>query len=369
ALTYSSTNVSLYLDGELATNDPGGLSVWPGAAVVPNGVYFGSDTNGNFLADGLFDWVQAFGTVLDSNTVANIFGEEFLDIEIMPWNIPYMAPLDSAPSSPGGGSYSFTNAVIPDVITGPGYLKLDGAMPNWTTNANAYFVWITNVSAAMASSNSMNLTFSINGGQSGYVYDVFATSALEIPITNAVWAWVGQGAAGNTYTFTNIPSPTETIIILGTPQDSTGDGLTDAYKLLVAHANTNDYSTDGTGMADGWEVLYFGHIGISPSGDPDGDGLTTFQEWLMRSQGYNPANWNSFTNSSVGDGYQNYSGDGLANLLQAFFGGNMLTNNPAWKENASGDGLSDEYKVMVGLNPSVAQPAPGLPAYSMNPVP
>jgi hypothetical protein len=87
----------------------------------------------------------------------------------------------------------------------------------------------------------------------------------------------------------------------------------------------------------------------------------------MRSQGYNPVNWNSFTNSPVGDGYQNYSGDGLANLMQTSFGGNMLTNNPTWKENVSGDGLSDEYKTMVGL-PNTAVPAPGLPPYSMNPI-
>ena len=213
----------------------------------------------------------------------------------------------------------------------------------------------------------MSLTFSINGGQSGYYYDVFATSALAIPLSNGVWYWWGQGQAGYTYTVTNISS-TEVLLVLGTPQDTTGDGLTDAYKLLIAHANPNDYSTDGTGMADGWEVLYFGHIGISSNGDPDGDGLSTFQEWLMRSQGYNPNNWNTFTNSPVGDGYQNYSGDGLPNLLQTSFGGNMLTNNPAWKENISGDGLSDEYKTMVGLTPSIPTTAPRLPSYSMNPI-
>jgi len=162
---------------------------------------------------------------------------------------------------------------------------------------------------------------------------------------------------------------TACFLILGTPQDSDHDGLTDAYELLVSKSDPNNSSTDGTGMADGWEVLYFGHIGVSPIGDPDGDGLTTFQEWLMRSQGYNPVNWNSFTNSPVGDGYQNYSGDGLANLMQGAFGGNMLTNNTAWKVNTAGDGLPDEYKVMVGLPTNSAQPAPGLPAYSMNPIP
>jgi hypothetical protein len=366
-LTYSSTNVSIYVDGLLATNDPGGLSIWPGTNALQNGIYFGSDTNGNFSADGLFDRVQTFGSVLDSNTVQAIYNSEIFYYQMNPFNVPYMDGLSSAPSIPAGNSYSFTNSTIPDVITGPGYLQLDGALANWTANANPFYVWITNVSAAMASSSNMNLTFSINGGQNGYMYDTFVTSALEVPLTNAVWAWMGQGEAGYTYTMTNIPS-SDAFLILGTPQSTTGNGLTDAYELLVLHNSPANFSTDGTGMADGWEVLYFGHTGVSPTGDPDGDGLSTFQEWLMRSQGYNPVNWNTFTNSPVGDGYQNYSGDGLPNLLQVFFGGNMFTNNSTWKENISGDGLSDEYKTMVGLTPSIPTAAPGPPAYSMNPI-
>jgi len=365
-LTYSDTNVSLFLDGQLMTNDPGGLSIWPSSAAVSSGIWIGSDTNGEQQAQGMFNSIATYNTVLDSNTVQEIYSSQLTYYEISPWNIPYMDALSSAPSIPAGNSYSFTNSIIPDVITGPGYLQLDGALANWVTNANPYYVWITNVSAAVASSSNMNLTFSIDGGQSGYMYDTFVTSALEVPLTNAVWAWMGQGAAGYTYTMTNIPS-SDAFLILGTPQSTTGNGLTDAYELLVLHNNPTNFSTDGTGMADGWEVLYFGHIGVSPTGDPDGDGLSTFQEWLMRSQGYNPVNWNSFTNSPVGDGYQNYSGDGLANLMQVSFGGNMLTNNQTWKENVSGDGFSDEYKTLVGL-PNTAVPAPGLPPYSMNPI-
>jgi hypothetical protein len=46
----------------------------------------------------------------------------------------------------------------------------------------------------------------------------------------------------------------------------------------------------------------------------------------------------------------------------------MLTNNPTWKANTSGDGFSDEYKTLVGLSPGSATPVPGLPAYSKNPI-
>jgi len=203
--------------------------------------------------------------------------------------------------------------------------------------------------------------WNVNNG----VWDIFATANLA----PTAWQWVFRSAPGQTnVTITGLAYPNEFFIAAST-NDTDGDGLSDAFESLVSHTNPNLYSTDGTGMSDGWEWQYFGSISNNPDGDPDGDGLTTFQEFEMRSENYNPANWNSITNSVVGDGYQDYSGDGLANLMEVSFGGNLLTNNPAWKANTSGDGFPDEYKTMVGLNPNSAAPAPGLPAYSKNPVP
>jgi hypothetical protein len=47
---------------------------------------------------------------------------------------------------------------------------------------------------------------------------------------------------------------------LGTPQDSDGDGLTDAYELLISHTDPNNPDTDGDGIPDGWSVL----LGVNP---------------------------------------------------------------------------------------------------------
>jgi len=234
-----------------------------------------------------------------------------------------------------------------------------------TTNT----VWITNVVAQATGNGTMTIQFTIEGGYPGLPYDVFANSVLSFGPNGVPWAWEGQGYQCTRYSLA-ITNTSDVFIILGTPQDTDQDGLTDAYEELVSKSSPTNYSTDGTGMADGWEVLYFGQIGVSPNGDPDGDGLTTYQEWLMNSQGYNPVQWHSFTNNVVGDGYQNYSGDGLPNLMQASFGGNMLTNNLTWKVNVSGDGLSDEYKTLAGLNTNTASTVTGLPtSYSQNPVP
>jgi hypothetical protein len=90
--------------------------------------------------------------------------------------------------------------------------------------------------------------------------------------------------------------------------------------------------------------------------------LSNYLEYQMRSASYNPMAWDSNTNG-VSDAYEDYSGDGLANLLKPVFNGNMMTNNPAWKLDADGDGLPEAYEDMAGSG------ALGLPSYSKNPTP
>jgi hypothetical protein len=40
------------------------------------------------------------------------------------------------------------------------------------------------------------------------------------------------------------------------------------------------FDSDGNGLPDAWEQHYFGHLGVDPNADPDGDGLTNLQEYL-----------------------------------------------------------------------------------------
>lgn len=49
--------------------------------------------------------------------------------------------------------------------------------------------------------------------------------------------------------------------------------------------------TDGNGLPDAWEIEYFGHIGVDPYGDPDGDGMNNIAEFTY---GSNPTNANTF---------------------------------------------------------------------------
>ena len=103
------------------------------------------------------------------------------------------------------------------------------------------------------------VTFSIVGGMPGLLYDVFATGGFAGPLTNAQWAWLGQWTNCATYSVANMPT-NQCFLILGKPQDTDFDGLTDSYELLVSHTDPTKPDTSGDGMLDGWKVMY----GLNP---------------------------------------------------------------------------------------------------------
>jgi hypothetical protein len=243
AVTYSSTNTTLFMDGALITNGPG-VTIYPGPDVLSNGFWMGSDSNGVIQAHGIFDNAATYTNQLDPNTISSDY--------VLSW-IFYSQPVGEgeivpAPSSPG---------TIPvfNAITGPGYLQ--AVSTNASGCVSSSNVWMTNVRATMTTSG-VNLTFTIAGGSNGLAYDVFATPAIAEPLTNGIWTWMGQGLQCVTYT---IPSLTnsDVFLLLGTPLDSYGNGLTDAYELLVLHKNPA--AASGDGMLDGWKVLW----GMNPA--------------------------------------------------------------------------------------------------------
>lgn len=243
ALTYSPTNTTLYLDGELATNGPP-MTNYPGLDVLTNGFYIGSASNGVSQANGMFNSLYTYDVPMDANTIQGSFKVNYSWYLISPWNTA-MAKFNSAPSSP---------SVSPTfkAITGAGYLQWNGTASFCDTSTN---VWLTNIVASMAGNGTMNVTFTIEGGQDYLFYDVFAAEYLTIPITNCMWSWMGQGYHCNTYTITNLSSA-NAFLILGTPLDSDGDGLTDAYENLVSHTDPNNPDSSGDGMLDGWKAMW-----------------------------------------------------------------------------------------------------------------
>jgi len=251
-LTYSVTNTALYLDGGLITNGPG-LTVYPGPDALANGFFIGSDSSGVFQAQGLFNSVTTYNVPLDAGTVQQLFSSGYNYYLMSPWNTA-MFSIVSAPYTPSTSS-------TPDVITGAGYLQTVGSVtPNYSTNANT--VWITNITATTAGADVENVTFTVQGGQAGYFYDVFASGNLQSPLSSGVWFWMGQGVSATTYSMliTNSGSG-NAFLILGTPKDSDGDGLTDAYEKLVSKTDPNNAFSNLDGILDGWEIL----LGLNPA--------------------------------------------------------------------------------------------------------
>lgn len=275
ALTYSSTNVSLYLDGVLATNDPGGLSIWPSSTAISNGFFIGSATNGSETANGLFDDIYTYNVPVDAGTIGTWFDEEYGWYILNPYNMRYMSNLHSAGSSP---SYTSTY----DVISGSGGLIPDGTITAISSSA----VWLTNITATAGTGGTMNVTFAIQGGSDNVPYDVFANSVLGFGPAQPAWVWMGQGYHGKKYELTGLPNMA-CFLMLGTPYMSNSyDGLTDAYEWLVLQINPEGSQFDTNGVPYAWYaenglIPLTGNLG---SQDPDADGLLNYQEYFYGSR-------------------------------------------------------------------------------------
>ena len=246
ALSYSATNSDLYLDGSLATNGLP-MTVYPGLNVLTNGFFIGSESNGDSQAHGMFDDIVTYDYPLDAGTINNLFNWEGGNFRMIPWNVVVpAATISSGPSSP---------STIPtfNAVTGPGFLT--ALSTNTTSCVSSSNVWLTNFTATVVGTN-MSLTFAIAGGSNGIAYDVFANSVLDFSSsTNLAWAWMGQGSQCVTYALTNLPIGS-CFLILGTPQDSDADGLTDAYERLVTKTDPSNATSSADGMLDGWKVLW-----------------------------------------------------------------------------------------------------------------
>src|SRR4030095_8179737 len=120
------------------------------------------------------------------------------------------------------------------------------------------------------------------------------------------------------------------------------------------------WDDDNDTLPDPWETYYFGPLGLSfgPNDDPDGDGLTNFEEWERR---LNPTRIDSdgdlfddayelshpqFTASVPDPLHADYDGDGLSNILE------IVYRTDPTKSDSDNDGVDDNAEVIVGADPN-----------------
>jgi hypothetical protein len=112
---------------------------------------------------------------------------------------------------------------------------------------------------------------------------------------------------------------------------------------------------DGNGLPDSWEQLYFGHLGVDPNADPDGDGLSNLQEYQYHT---NPTRTDT-DNDGMPDAWEiahgldpqfndagmDYDNTGWNNLQKYLYGLDPFNTD------ANNDGLPDNLEVRyLGLD-------------------
>jgi len=71
------------------------------------------------------------------------------------------------------------------------------------------------------------------------------------------------------------------------------------YNRAVSTAEIVELAADGDELPDAWEMQYWGNLSQGAAGDPDGDGLTNFEEYVL---GTNPTTYTSLNGLISGSG-------------------------------------------------------------------
>jgi alpha-tubulin suppressor-like RCC1 family protein len=70
----------------------------------------------------------------------------------------------------------------------------------------AVYIPTNSVSAFLQTNGLTTISFDIQGGTNGVLYDIYTTSFVTNSLTNHQWNWLGQGLTCNSYTFSNQPA-------------------------------------------------------------------------------------------------------------------------------------------------------------------
>lgn len=258
-LTYSPASCALFVDGELAgIGDP--LPVPQPLTASELALVVGSDAVGSNLAQGQFDEFTTFNRACDPLEVGWYYGATagrtalgtVSDVEIAQKTSSLNLKTGRFAARSALLSSSFSQTI----------LFSEGI--DCITSSN---VWITNMTLTNLTSLGGTVKFYIQGGtnSSAVLYDIFtATNIAGTNVAASQWTWLQRGQTCWPYQFSN-QLPSGAFFVLGTPLDSDGDGLTDAFEKLVTKTNVSTNDTDGDGVSDYLEWLQGRNPNVSGS--------------------------------------------------------------------------------------------------------
>jgi alpha-tubulin suppressor-like RCC1 family protein len=291
-LGFTPTNSVLFIDDQIAAVGEG-LGPIPNEAAPFTCLIVGSDAGGNAPARGQVEELHIFS---GRNRMQQIMGNPFglsVDWEIETYysalsQIAVLGPVSdeeiAARRAQAEKRKAEREALELEEGSSSQMLRFAGYTSECVTNAPLY---ITNTVCVFDTNTAWTVTFDIQGTNGPA--DIFVTTNLSDHLTNSHWVWLERGPSCSTYQYTNQPE-SRAFFILGTPTDTDGDGLTDAYELLVSKTLVSTNDTDADGIPDAWEVAH----GLDPldpadaSDDPDGDWLTNLQEYNGGTNSTNP---------------------------------------------------------------------------------
>jgi hypothetical protein len=269
ALNYGPKGAELWVDGKLLATG----AALPSFAPATAGLVIGSDVLGGNLAGGLFDEVTTFAEPL---------GEAELRYYLAGMRgLVALGPVSALEAAARAEAKAKLLAEREAAGGGQQMRMMVGGTTECFTNVPVYF---TNVFATYDANQGWTVMFDVQGGESGQLYDIFtATNLVGNNLTNAQWEWLERGPTCSTYQYTNQPD-TNACYALGTPQDTDGDGLTDAFEQLVSKSLPTNADSDGDGMPDGWEWKHFGTMSRDGTRDYDGDTVTDAAEFAGQTE-------------------------------------------------------------------------------------
>jgi alpha-tubulin suppressor-like RCC1 family protein len=188
----------LFLDGTLAAQGSGLPSIPPSAGQL----VIGSTLAGTGAVGADFDDFFSFNRLLTAFGVGQYYQ--------MTSGQAALGPI-SAEEQPGWGQRR--GGLAMNSIRSPGNVYDPN---NATPCSPGGPVYITNLTATLLSNGTTSVSFSVQGGTNGVLYDIFSTSVVTNSLTNHQWNWIGQCLTCNHFSFGNQPAD-QSFYILAVP--------------------------------------------------------------------------------------------------------------------------------------------------------